>query len=78
MMPRFGIGDLVKIVRLDDEMTSRDLIGLEGTVEELDELPNDQTNYYVDGHYMHEGELILIVKAGYSPDRSLESKLWPG
>ena len=73
MNPRFKEGDRVRIVRLDDEMTSRDLIGLEGDIEELDELPNDQTNYYVDGHYMHEDELILVDRrsAESVPERRL-------
>ena len=56
-MAKFQVGDKVKIVRLLDEMTSRELIGKVGTIQEVEPLPNGETNYYVDGHYMHEAEL---------------------
>lgn len=56
-MAKFKIGDKVKIVRLLDEMTNRELISMVGTIKEIDPLPNGDFNYYVDGHYMHEEEL---------------------
>ncbi len=55
--PKFKEGDKVKIIKLLDEMTSRDLIGKVSTIQEVDPLPNGDFNYYVDGHYMHEAEL---------------------
>lgn len=55
--PKFDVGQIVKIVRLLDTTTNRSLIGLIGSVEEVDSLPNGEYNYYVSGHYMHEGEL---------------------
>ena len=57
---KFQVGQKVKVVLLLDDFSSRDLIGLEGTIEEVDPLPNGDYNYYVDGHYMHEGELELL------------------
>lgn len=57
MKPKFLLGNIVKIIRLDDELNSPDLVGLVGTVGEVDPLPNGQYNYEVDGHYMHEDEL---------------------
>lgn len=59
-MAKFKVGDKVKIVRLLDDMTSRELIGKFGVVQELDPLPNGETNYYISGHYMHEAELEVI------------------
>lgn len=59
-MAKFKIGQRVKIVRLLDEMTSRDLIGKVGTIVEVEPLPNGETNYFVDGHYMHEAELESV------------------
>ena len=56
---KFRVGQKVKVVRLMDTISSRDLISLVGSVEEVDSLPNGEYNYYVDGHYMHEGELEL-------------------
>lgn len=56
-MAKFKVGDKVKVVRLLDEMTNRKLIGMVGTIEEIDPLPTGDFNYYVDGHYMHEEEL---------------------
>ena len=60
---KFAVGDTVKVFRLDDGgLTSKDLIGLVGQVEEVDRLPNGEFNYYVDGHYMHEGELEIVKR----------------
>ncbi len=56
-MAKFSVGERVKVMRLLDNFTSRGLIGMVGTVEEIEVLPNGQMNYYVDGHYMHEEEL---------------------
>lgn len=61
--PKFKEGDLVKIVRLLDETTSKELIGKTGEIREVDDLPNGDFNYYVDDHYMHEEELELDVTA---------------
>ncbi|MBA7700301.1 hypothetical protein ES703_109012 [subsurface metagenome] len=61
-MPKFKEGDMVKIVRLLDEITSRSLIGKTGTVREIEPLPNGEFNYYVDTHYMHEDELELSAR----------------
>jgi len=61
--PKFQEGDSVKIVRLLDETTSKELIGESGVVREIDDLPNGEFNYYVDGHYMHEDELELDITA---------------
>jgi hypothetical protein len=57
---KFSVGEKVMVVRLLDDITSRELIGMVGTIEEIDELPNGEFNYYVDGHYMHEEELVRI------------------
>jgi hypothetical protein len=57
MKPKFQVGDQVKIVRLLDETTRKTLIGKVGFIEEVDPLANGEYNYYVSGHYMHEGEL---------------------
>ena len=59
---KYSIGDTVKIGRLDDPIANPDLIGLVGKIEEVDPLPNGEYNYYVDGHYMHEGELENVEK----------------
>ncbi len=58
-MAKFSVGDKVKVVKLLDDITNRDLIGMIGTIEEIDELIG-QVNYYVDGHYMHEQELEKV------------------
>lgn len=55
--PKFNVGDIVKVVKLLDETSSRDLIGMTGTIREIDPLPNGDYNYDVDGHYIHEEEL---------------------
>ena len=60
MTAKFEVGDRVKIVRLLDEATNKDLIGHIGTIKEVEPLPNGQTNYYVDTYYMHEGELEKV------------------
>jgi len=61
---KFQPGDRVKVVRLLDEMTSRELIGKRGTIEEVDELPNGDYNYTLtDGTYVHEEELELDIPA---------------
>jgi hypothetical protein len=54
---KFEVGDKVQVVRLLDQMTSKELIGFVGTIREIDSLPNGDFNYYIDDHYMHEGEL---------------------
>ena len=54
---KFKVGDQVKVFQLLDSFTSRELIGLVGTVREVDPLANGHFNYYVDSHYMHEEEL---------------------
>jgi len=58
---KFNIGDIVVIVKLLDDFTDKELIGKVSTVEEIDELPNGNFNYYVGGHYMHEEELRLLT-----------------
>jgi len=60
-MAKFAIGDRVKVVRLLDYITSRSLVGIVGTIREIEELPNGQFNYYVDKHYMHEEELERVA-----------------
>lgn len=55
--PKFNVGEKVKCVKVLGTMTSPDLVGLVGTVREVDPLPNGDYNYDVDGHYMHEEEL---------------------
>ncbi len=60
MTAKFVVGDRVKIIKLLDEMTNRDLIGHEGRIQEVDPLPNGEYNYYVDDHYMHEAELVKV------------------
>lgn len=61
LFPLYRVDDEVEIYRLDDEITSKILIGKRGIICEIDSLPNGQFNYVVlsrDGrHYMHEGEL---------------------
>jgi hypothetical protein len=70
----FKLGDRVRITRLDDEMTSKELIGLEGEIVDVDDLrvfgdagPSFgciQVNYEVKTekgiHYMHQQELELV------------------
>jgi hypothetical protein len=58
--PKYNIGDTVKCVKVDGDMTSPDLVGMVGTVREIDPLPNGDYNYDVDGHYMHEQELEAV------------------
>lgn len=60
MAAKFEVGQEVKVVRILDSMTSKDLIGLVGTVREVEPLPNGDYNYWVDGHYMHEEELEAL------------------
>ncbi|MEK7503523.1 MAG: zinc ribbon domain-containing protein [Patescibacteria group bacterium] len=60
---KFSVGEKVKVVRLLDTMTNRSLIGMVGTIEEIDQLIG-QVNYYVDGHYMHEQELEKVNDTG--------------
>lgn len=55
--PKFKMGQRVKIVRLLDATTTRELIGKEGNITEIDPLANGEFNYRVGDHYMHEGEL---------------------
>jgi hypothetical protein len=57
MKPKYLPGNIVKIKRIDDALTSPGLVGFVGTVGEVEQLANGQYNYDVDGHYMHEGEL---------------------
>jgi len=60
-MGKFSVGDKVRVVRLLDNITSRDLIGKSGIIEEIEKLPNGQVNYYISGHhYMHEEELEKV------------------
>lgn len=59
---RFSVGQRAKIVRLLDNTTTKELIGREGVVTEVDPLPNGDFNYYLscsrdDIYYMHEEEL---------------------
>ena len=54
---KFSIGQRVKVVKLLDTLSNKELIGLVGTIDEIDSLPNGDFNYYVDNHYMHEEEL---------------------
>lgn len=74
--PRFQAGDQVKIVRILDDITSRELIGLIGAVQEVDPLPNGDFNYYVDGHYMHEAELEAVSggRSNEQPDNGQETQ----
>jgi hypothetical protein len=59
---KFHPGDIVKIVRLLDTTTKRELIGMRGIIEEVDELPNGDYNYFLaDGTYVHEEELELDI-----------------
>jgi len=58
--PKFTVGQEVKIVKLLDTLTSRELIGKEGVIREIDQLANGAFNYDVDGHYMHEEELEAV------------------
>lgn len=61
--PKFKLGDRVKVFQLLDSMTARELIGLVGTIQEVDPLANGCFNYYVRSarlsHYMHEEELEM-------------------
>jgi len=59
---KYKIGDSVKIVKIMDDFTSKDLMGKVGRIEDIEELPNGHTNYWVDGHYMHEEELSQAQK----------------
>lgn len=58
--PRFDVGQRVRVVAILDAITSTDLLGFEGTVEEIDELPGDQFNYTVDGRYLNEQMLAAV------------------
>ena len=71
-MAKFSVGEKVKIVRLLDDITNRDLIGKIGTIEEIETLPNGEVNYYLaEGHYIHEEELEKVV----NPERkSIKNK----
>jgi len=60
MAAKFAVGQRVRIVLLLDSMSSRNLVGMEGIIKEMEPLPNGDYNYWVDGHYMHEGELELV------------------
>jgi len=61
--PRFKVGDPVTIARLMDTMTSKELIGHVGVIDEVETLFNGDYNYEMkckcDGgsHYVHEEEL---------------------
>lgn len=60
--PKFEEGDLVKIVCLLDDMTSRELIGQRSQIMEIDELPNGDYNYYLTNNtYVHEEELEFDI-----------------
>lgn len=65
MEAKFKVGDRVKIVNLLDSITSRALIGMVGTIGEIDPLPNGEYNYRVDDHYMHEAELEKVEEHPY-------------
>lgn len=58
--PRFTVGQRVKIVRILDNITTREIIGYEGIITEVEKLPNGDFNYYVDNLYMHEEELEVV------------------
>lgn len=60
-LPMFTVGARVKIVRILDNMTNKELIGTVGTVQEIDPLANGAFNYDVNGHYMHEEELEAVI-----------------
>ena len=60
MAAKFKVGDKVKVVRLLDETTNRELIGFVGTVNEVEPLCNGETNYTVSNRYLHEAELELV------------------
>ena len=63
---RFNPGDTVKVVKILDTMTTMDLIGHVGVIDEVEPLFNNDFNYEIkcrcDGghHYMHEEELELV------------------
>lgn len=70
-MAKFSVGDKVKVMKLLDDVTNRDLIGMVGTIEEIEELIG-QVNYYVDGHYMHEQELAKVNDTGEQGQERLQ------
>ena len=57
---KYSIGATVRVIKLLDDFTEHAIIGIVGTVEDVDPLPNGDFNYFVDGHYMHEEELELV------------------
>lgn len=58
---KFSVGQRVKIVRILNNLTTRELIGHEGVIMEVEPLPNGDFNYYVDNYYyMHEEELKVV------------------
>jgi hypothetical protein len=60
MKPKFKTGEAARIYRLLDNMSSRDLIGRVGKIEEIDELANGCFNYILNGHLVHEEELSRV------------------
>jgi hypothetical protein len=46
--PRFGLGERVQVVRILDGITSVDLIGMHGTVEEVESLPPPMPPYWAE------------------------------
>lgn len=58
--PEFRLGQKVKIVRILDDSTSKNLIGYEGAITEVEPLSNGKFNYFVDRYYMREEELEAV------------------
>jgi hypothetical protein len=60
MPAKFQVGQKVRVVRIDDGITSRELIGFVGVVEEVEALCNGEYNYEVSGHYLNEYMLEAV------------------
>lgn len=86
---KFAVGQKVKVVKILDDITNKDLLGFTGTVREVDPLPNGEYNYDVDGHYLNEPMLELVsaaqvdvteemVERGVDTVLSLASHWYPG
>lgn len=72
--PKFKVGDRVRIQRImvSDSLTSFGLLGVTGTVEEIDYLPNGEYNYDVGGKYLNE---YMLELAPVPEEASVVSKL---
>lgn len=58
--PKFSKGNRVRVIKLLDDFTSRELLGMELVIDDVEPLANGDYNYVACGYYMHEGELELI------------------